>query len=86
MNLTQGNWQVPVAEKDHQRQPLIHHYEFRMISFGLQGAPATSQQMMGHLIQGARDFAIAYLDDLMIYVQQYMENHLYHFFCTDKIR
>ena len=38
-----------------------------MMLFGLQGALTTFQRMMDHLIQGAYDFAAAYLDDLVIY-------------------
>ena len=40
---------------------------FRVMPFGLQGAPVTFQRMMDRLLTGACKFAAAYLDDLVIY-------------------
>ena len=45
--------------------------------FGLQGAPATFQQMMNRLIDGCDVFAAAYLDDSIIHSTTW-EKHLQH--------
>ena len=45
--------------------------------FGLSGAPFTFQQMMDLLTKDTRNFAAAYLDDLIIYSDTW-ENHLHH--------
>ena len=52
-------------------------FQFRVMPFGLHGAPATFQRMMDRLIDGLRDFSGAYLDDLVIYSTSWQE-HLDH--------
>ena len=52
-------------------------YQFKTMPFGLQGAPATFQRMMDHLIQGLEGFTTAYLDDLVVYSSTW-EEHLQH--------
>ena len=70
LDLTQGYWQVPVAEKAREKTAFVAPfglYQFRMMPFGLQGAPATFQRMMDQLLCGLEGYAAAYLDDLVIY-------------------
>ena len=43
--------------------------------FGLHGAPATFQHMMDQLLDGIGDYAAAYLDDLVIYSNDW-EKHI----------
>ena len=50
---------------------------FRRMPFGLQGAPATFQRMMDHLLEGMREFMGAYLDDLIVFSRSWTE-HLQH--------
>ena len=52
-------------------------FQFRVMSFGFQGAPATFQRMMDRLLTGAYKFAAAYLDDLVIYSSTWSD-HLQH--------
>ena len=52
-------------------------YQFKCMPFGLQGAPATFQRMMDALLDGLRDYASAYLDDLVIFSRTWKE-HLTH--------
>ena len=62
MDLTRGYWQVPVAEQDRHKTVFNSPFNwFRVMAFGLQGAPATFQRMMDRLITGAYKFAAAYL-------------------------
>ena len=73
-DLTCGYWQVPVADEDHLKTAFVTPfglYQFNVMSFGLQGAPATFQRLMDHVIRGLK-FAAAYLDDL-IFFQQFRE-------------
>ena len=80
MDLTRGYWQVPVAVKDRHKTAFsspFGFFQFRMMPFGLQGAPATFQRMMDSFIHGVHDFTPVYLDDLVIYSTTW-EDHLYH--------
>ena len=70
LDLTRGYWQVPVAEEDQHKTAFATPFglfQFRVMPFGLCGAPATFQRMMDHLIEGLENFTAAYLDDLVIY-------------------
>ena len=48
------------------------------MSFGLQGAPATFQRMMDELLRGTEGYSAAYLDDIMIYNDNW-KHHMKHF-------
>ena len=79
LDLAKGYWQVPVAEEDHPKTAFITPrglYQFKMMLFGLCGAPATFQRMM-EVIRGMHKFASAYLDDLNIFSTTW-EDHLTH--------
>ena len=80
MDLTRGYWQVPVAKQDRHKtafnSPFVL-FQFKVMPFGLQGAPATFQRMMDQLLTGACKFAAAYLDDLVIYSSSWSD-HLQH--------
>ena len=70
LDLAKGYWQVPVAEKDRHKTAFITPgglCQFKMMPFGLCGAPAMFQQMMDQVIRGLHKFANAYLDDLIIF-------------------
>ena len=48
-----------------------------MMLFGLISAPSTFQRLMDGLLNGLRDFTVAYLDDIIIHRDTW-ENHLNH--------
>ena len=78
LDLTRGYWQVPVAEEARHKTAFITPFglfQFIVMPFGLSGAPATFQQMMDHLLRGSEEFALAYLDDLVVYTSSW-EDHL----------
>ena len=80
LDLAKGYWQVPVAEEDRTKTAFITPrglYQFKMMPFGLCGAPATFQRMMDQVIRGMHKFASAYLDDLIIFSTTW-EDHLTH--------
>lgn len=69
LDLCKGYWQVPLAQKD---QPCTAFrtpqglFQFVVMPFGFQGAPATFQRLMDHVLDGTDSFAAAYLDDIVI--------------------
>ena len=80
LDLAKGYWQVPVAEEDRHKTAFITTkglYQFKMMPFGLCGAPATFQRMMDEVIRGMSQFTSAYLDDLIVFSATW-EDHLSH--------
>ena len=56
---------------------LFGKYEFNAVPFGLAQAPAYFQQLISIVLQDCSDFAMAYLDDIIIFSQN-EEEHLKH--------
>ena len=80
LDLTKGNWQVPVEESARPKTAFstpFGLYQFRRMPFELQGAPSMFQRMMDHILVGMQDFASAYLDDLIIHSNSW-EEHVTH--------
>ena len=80
LDLTRGYWQVPVAEEARYKTAFATPfglYEFRVMPFRLQGAPATFQRLMDKIVKGCEKFAAAYLDDLIIFSTSWSD-HVSH--------
>ena len=80
LDLCKGYWQVPLTERSKQYTAFATPtglYQFKYLPFGLHGAPATFQRMMDHLLRGKEEFAAAYMDDLVIFSDDW-ESHLIH--------
>ena len=80
LDLAKGYWQVQVREMDCPKMAFTTHqglYQFRVMPFGLQGAPATFQRMMDSLLRELRKFTTAYLDDIVVFSTSW-EEHLLH--------
>ena len=70
LDLARGYWQVPVQEESRPHTAFTTPYglfQFKVMPFGLHGAPATFQRMMDGLLAGCSGFAAAYLDDVVIF-------------------
>ena len=79
-DLTRGYWQVAVSERDHPKTAFntpFGLYQFNVMLFELQVAPAKFQRMMGYLVDGCGAFAAAYLDDLVVFSGSW-EDHFIH--------
>ena len=71
---------MPMAAKDQHKTAFATPFglfQFRVMPFGLNGAPASFQRMMDRVVDDLQDFAAAYLDDLIIYSNTW-EDHLKH--------
>ncbi|PHJ16379.1 retrotransposon ty3-gypsy subclass, partial [Cystoisospora suis] len=82
LDLASGYYQVQVAEQDQWKTTFQTRYgtfQFKVMPFGLAGAPSTFQRMMQHVfIRELDEFVIVYLDDVLVYSRSRLEhyNHL----------
>ena len=53
-------------------------FEFLRMSQGLNNSPSVFQQMANKLLTGYEHFAIAYIDDILIYTKSDIKDHLKH--------
>ena len=79
LDLKSGFWQVLVSEKDKEKTAFACHrglFEYNVMPFGLQNSPAVFSRLMEIVLEGL-PFAIAYIDDILIYSET-LEEHLSH--------
>ena len=50
-------------------------YQFEVMLFGLNGAPATFQCLMDRVVKGMKEYVAVYLDDIMVFSAT-REDHL----------
>nr|XP_040058772.1 uncharacterized protein LOC120834693 isoform X2 [Gasterosteus aculeatus aculeatus] len=70
LDLTKGYWQVPLTETAKEKTAFATPeglYHYRVLPFGVHGAPATFQRMMDQVLRPHREYAAAYLDDVVIH-------------------
>ena len=80
LDLKSGYWQVLMDEKDKEKTAFACHrglFEFNVMPFGLSNAPAVFQELMSIVLNGCNAFAIAYLDDILIFSETF-EKHMFH--------
>ncbi len=78
LDLTKGYWQVPLTEEAKPKTTFSTpsgHWQYRVLPFGLHGAPATFQRLMDVLLRPHQAYAAAYLDDVIIHSESW-EEHL----------
>uniref|UniRef100_A0A8C2IIM4 ribonuclease H n=1 Tax=Cyprinus carpio TaxID=7962 RepID=A0A8C2IIM4_CYPCA len=78
LDLTKGYWQVPLTEQTKPKTAFSTpsgHWQYRVLPFGLHGAPATFQRLMDVLLRPHQAYAAAYLDDVVIHSETW-EDHL----------
>lgn len=81
LDASRGYFQVEMDERDREKSAFTCHrglFQFRRMSFGLVGAPATYQRLMDQVLGDAKwQHALAYLDDIVVYSKTFDE-HLRH--------
>lgn len=80
LDLKSGYWQVLMDEQDREKTAFACHkglFEFLVMPFGLSNAPSIFQELMSVVLEGLSHFAIAYLDDILIFSET-VEGHLHH--------
>ena len=80
IDLTKGYYQVSVHPDDRSKTAFMApmgKFEFKRMPFGLKGAPATFQRLMDTVLGECTGFAIAYLDDIIVFSATWMD-HLKH--------
>src|SRR3989440_2193439 len=81
MDLASGYWQVEMEEEDKKKTAFTCHlglYEFNVMPFGLKNAPPTFQRLMNHILKDyLYEFAVVYIDDILIYSKDF-EEHMEH--------
>ncbi len=78
LDLTKGYWQVPLTEEAKPKTAFSTpsgHWQYRVLPFGLHGAPATLQRMLDILLRPHQSYAAAYLDDVVVHSESW-EEHL----------
>ena len=79
LDLVSGYWQIPVAEKDREKTAFVTGdglYQFKVMPFGLQNAPATFQRYMDKVLGGLKwQQLLVYMDDICVFGRTF-EAHL----------
>ncbi|GBC41210.2 enzymatic polyprotein, putative [Rhizophagus irregularis DAOM 181602=DAOM 197198] len=85
LNLAAGYHQVEMAEEDKEKTAFICSqglYEYNVMPFGLKNAPGTFRRLMDKILKEyIGEFVTVYLDDIMIYSEDF-EEHIEH---VDKV-
>ncbi|GET63040.1 KRAB-A domain-containing protein [Rhizophagus irregularis DAOM 181602=DAOM 197198] len=85
LDLAAGYHQVEMAEEDKEKTAFICSqglYEYNVMPFGLKNAPGTFQRLMDKILKEyIGEFVTVYLDDIMIYSEDF-EEHIEH---VDKV-
>ena len=77
LDLTRGYWQVPMASTSRHLTAFTTPFglfQFKVMPFGLQGAPATFQRLMDRVLKGLESYVVAYIDDLVIHSRTWGEH------------
>ena len=70
LDLKSGYWQVKLHEDDKEKSAFTCHrdlFHFNVMPFGPTNTPGVSQELISIILRGQEDFALAYLDDILIF-------------------
>ena len=80
VDLKSGYWQIPIDENDKEIIAFTCHrglYEYNVVLFGLANATGIFQELMPVVLQDLGNFAMVYLDDIIIFsssVKEYIRH------------
>ena len=80
LDILKGYWEIPLAEDSRELTSFVSprgQYQWKVMPFGLSGAPATFQRIMNQILRPHSDFAESFLDDIIIYSNTWTD-HLMH--------
>ena len=80
LDLRSGYYHIKLGKGSHAETVFVTpfgKYEFNMVPFGLAQAPAYFQVLISKVLNGLHTFAMAYLDDIIIFGRNEVE-HLEH--------
>ena len=80
LDLARGYWQVKVKELAREKTALTMPYglyQFKVMPFGLNGAPVTFQRLMDKVMRGIEMYVGVYMDDVVVYSDRW-EDHVRH--------
>ena len=90
LDLSSGYYQVKIAEEDIEKTAFCTRYglfEFRVLPFGLTGAPSTFMSLMNRVFYDYLDkFVIVYLDDILVYSKNEEEHEEHLKLILNKLR
>ncbi|XP_058858753.1 retrovirus-related Pol polyprotein from transposon 17.6 [Acipenser ruthenus] len=78
LDLTKGYWQIPLSPKSREKTAFatpLGLFQYKVMPFGLHGAPATFQRLMDIILRPHAQYASAYIDDIVIFTDSW-ETHL----------
>ena len=79
LNLRSGYYHIELGKSSRVKMAFVTpfgKYEFNMVMLGLAQAPAYLQALINKVLKGLHKFAVAYLDDIIIFSKN--EEHLEH--------
>ncbi|CAF4226909.1 unnamed protein product [Rotaria sp. Silwood2] len=80
LDMKSGFWQIPIEEKDRHKTAFITPeglYEWNVLAQGLTNSPPSFQRIMADILSPCRQFALVYIDDIVVYSRSF-EEHLTH--------
>ena len=79
-DMKSGYWQVQIAETDRYKTAFtvpFGHFEWNVMPFGLKNAPSEFQHIMNDIFNPYTEFAICYIDDVLIFSSS-IDQHMKH--------
>ena len=80
LDLSKGFYQVPLTQEAMPKTAFTCHrgaFHFTRMPFGVKNAPACFQSLMQRVLAGLTDYATAYMDDVVIFSQNW-DDHVAH--------
>ena len=79
-DMKSGYWQVLIVENDRYKTAFtvpFGHFEWNVMPFGLKNAPSEFQHIMNDIFNPYTEFAICYIDDVLIFSSS-IDQHVKH--------